>query len=321
MKTNEIMNAVKRTVSKASFQIKKHSPEILMVAGVVSVVGGTVLACKATIKATEILADSKKDIDAVHECLENEELVKSGKYTEEDSTKDLTVIYAKTGVNLVKTYAPAVAVTAVGVTCMLAANNILRKRNVALAAACATVTNEFKSYRKGVLERCGERVDRELKLGIKAKEVEETVVNPETGEQTIEKKTVDVVDDTSISSEYSTFARLFDELNPYWENDPEYNMKFLKCQERYANDLLKTRGHLYLNEVYDMLGIPRSKAGQVYGWIYDENNPVGDNYVDFGLYAVYKNSENRRAQSAFINGEEPSIMLDFNVDGNIFDMM
>ena len=321
MKTNEIMNAVKRTVSKASFQIKKHSPEILMVAGVVSVVGGTVLACKATIKATEILADSKKDIDAVHECLENEELVKSGKYTEEDSTKDLTVIYAKTGVNLVKTYAPAVAATAVGVTCMLAANNILRKRNVALAAACATVTNEFKSYRKGVLERFGERVDRELKLGIKAKEVEETVVNPETGEQTIEKKTVDVVDDTSISSEYSTFARLFDELNPYWENDPEYNMKFLKCQERYANDLLKTRGHLYLNEVYDMLGIPRSKAGQVYGWIYDENNPVGDNYVDFGLYAVYKNSENRRAQSAFINGEEPSIMLDFNVDGNIFDMM
>lgn len=321
MKTNEIMNAVKRTVSKASFQIKKYSPEILMVAGVVSVVGGTVLACKATIKATEILADSKKDIDAVHECLENEELVKSGKYTEEDSTKDLTVIYAKTGVNLVKTYAPAVAVTAVGVTCMLAANNILRKRNVALAAACATVTNELKSYRKGVLERFGERVDRELKLGIKAKEVEETVVNPETGEQTIEKKTVDVVDDTSISSEYSTFARLFDELNPYWENDPEYNMKFLKCQERYANDLLKTRGHLYLNEVYDMLGIPRSKAGQVYGWIYDENNPVGDNYVDFGLYAVYKNSENRRAQSAFINGEEPSIMLDFNVDGNIFDMM
>lgn len=321
MKTNEIMNAVKRTVSKASFQIKKHSPEILMVAGVVSVVGGTVLACKATIKATEILADSKKDIDAVHECLENEELVKSGKYTEEDSTKDLTVIYAKAGVNLVKTYAPAVAVTAVGVTCMLAANNILRKRNVALAAACATVTNEFKSYRKGVLERFGERVDRELKLGIKAKEVEETIVNPETGEQTIKKKTVDVVDDTSISSEYSTFARLFDELNPYWENDPEYNMKFLKCQERYANDLLRTRGHLYLNEVYDMLGIPRSKAGQVYGWIYDENNPVGDNYVDFGLYAVYKNSENRKAQSAFINGEEPSIMLDFNVDGNIFDMM
>ena len=142
MKANEIMNAAKRTLGKATFQLKKHSPEILMAAGVVSVVGGTILACKATIKATEILADSKKDIDAVHECLENEEMVKTGKYTEEDSTKDLTVIYAKTGVNLVKTYAPAVAVTAAGVTCMLAANNILRKRNVALAAACATVTNE-----------------------------------------------------------------------------------------------------------------------------------------------------------------------------------
>ena len=321
MKANEIMNAAKRTLGKATFQLKKHSPEILMAAGVVSVVGGTILACKATIKATEILADSKKDIDAVHECLNNEEMVKTGKYTEEDSAKDLTVIYAKTGINLVKTYAPAVAVTAAGVTCMLAANNILRKRNVALAAACATVTNEFKSYRKGVLERFGEKVDRELKLGIKAKEIEETVINAETGEQTIEKTTIDVADDTSVSSEYSTFARLFDELNPYWENDPEYNMKFLKCQERYANDLLRARGHLFLNEVYDMLGIKRSKAGQVIGWIYDENNPVGDNYVDFGLYTVYKNKRNQEAQSAFINGYEPSIMLDFNVDGNIFEMM
>lgn len=320
-KMNELINAAKKTVGKAGFQLKKHSPEILMVAGVASIVGGTVLACKATVKATEILADSKKDIEAVHECLENKEIMESGKYSEEDSTKDLTIIYTKTGVSLVKTYAPAVALTAAGVTCMLAANNILKKRNVALAAACATVTNEFKSYRKNVLERFGEKVDKELKLGIKAKEIEEVVIDAETGEQTTTTKTIDTIDDTSISSEYSSYARLFDELNPYWENDPEYNMKFLKCQERYANDLLKSRGHLFLNEVYDMLGIQRSKAGQIVGWIYDEDNPVGDNYIDFGLYRVYKNAENRRAHSAFINGDEPSIMLDFNPDGNIFDMM
>lgn len=316
MKFNEIVNSAKKTFTKVGFKIKKHSHEILMIAGAASIVGGTVLACKATIKATDILANTKKDIDAVHECLKNEEIMKSGKYSEKDSTKDLTIIYTQTGVKMVKNYAPSVALIASGIVCMLAANGILKKRNVALAAACATVTNEFKSYRKGVVEKYGEQVDKDLKLGIKKIAIEKT---DENGEVTSE--TIDTVDTTDISSEYSTYARLFDELNPYWENDPEYNLKFLKCQERYANDLLKSRGHLFLNEVYDMVGIQRSKAGQIVGWIYDEENPIGDNYVDFGLYRVYQNSENRRAHSAFINGDEPSIMLDFNPDGNIFEML
>ena len=91
---------------------------------------------------------------------------------------------------------------------------------------------------------------------------------------------------------------------------------FLKDQQRYANDILKSKGHLFLNEVYDMLSIPRTKAGQVVGWIYDEKHPVGDNFVDFGIYDIY----NERARD-FVNGYERTILLDFNVDGNILDMI
>ena len=65
-----------------------------------------------------------------------------------------------------------------------------------------------------------------------------------------------------------------------------------------------------------MLGIPRTQAGQIVGWIYDEKHPIGDNKVDFGIYNTY-NEANRN----FVNGYERTILLDFNVDGNILDMI
>ena len=91
---------------------------------------------------------------------------------------------------------------------------------------------------------------------------------------------------------------------------------YLRRQQDYANELLKAKGHLYLNEVYDILGLPRSKAGQIVGWVYDEKNPIGDNYVDFGIY-----EQNRAKNRDFVNGYEKTILLDFNVDGNILDLM
>ena len=91
---------------------------------------------------------------------------------------------------------------------------------------------------------------------------------------------------------------------------------FLKQQQSYANDLLKSRGHLFLNEVYDLLGIQRTKAGNIVGWIYDEKNPVGDNFVDFGIYDI-----NRPKNRDFVNGYERTIILDFNVDGDILSLM
>lgn len=111
----------------------------------------------------------------------------------------------------------------------------------------------------------------------------------------------------------SNYARFFDEACTAWTKDPELNLMFLKCQEQFANEKLRSRGYLFLNEVYDMLGMPRTKAGQVIGWIYDEKNPVGDNYVDFDIYAEHN--------ANFVNGYERPILLDFNVDGNIIDRL
>ena len=173
------------------------------------------------------------------------------------------------------------------------------------------ISKGFKEYRGRVVERFGEELDKELKYNIKAKKVEETVVDKNGKEKTVE-KTVNVADPNL----YSEYARFFDDGCNGWTKDSEYNLFFLKQQQAWANDILKERGHLFLNEVYDMLGIPRTKAGQVVGWIYDEKNPVGDNFVDFGIYDY-----NRPKCRDFVNGYERTILLDFNVDGNIWDLM
>ena len=210
-----------------------------------------------------------------------------------------------------KLYGPSLILGALSITSILASNNILRKRNVALAAAYATIDNSFKEYRSRVIERFGKDLDRELKYNIKAKEISEITVD-ENGKETTVTKTVPVVE----SEEPSDYARFFCEGCAGWTKDPEMNLVFLKQQQNWANELLKTRGHLFLNEVYDMLGIERSKAGQVVGWVYDETNPDCDNYVDFGIYDIY--NERKRA---FVNGWERSILLDFNVDGDIYSLL
>lgn len=310
MKVKEIINSVSYNAHRIGFKIKKASPEIMVVAGVVGVVTSTVMACKATTKVNDILEETRKQVDDVHNVLDSD-VISEDEYNNDDAKKDLAIIYTQTGVELIKLYAPSVIVGALSITGILASHKILKKRNVALTAAYATIDRSFKEYRGRVVERFGKELDRELRYNIKAQEIEEKTVDKD-GNETIEKKTISVVDPNM----YSDYARIFDNGSMGWTKDPEYNLMFLKLQQNQANDRLRAQGYLFLNDVYDMLGIPRTKAGQIVGWIYDKENPVGDNFVDFGIYDIY----NEKACD-FVNGRERSIVLDFNVDGNILDMI
>ena len=333
MKKFEITKNMTRAFGKAGLTCKKYAPEALVIAGIVGVVTSAVMACKATTKVNDIIEETKENTHDLHlvataaglkeatdefsnedirkiDILSEKEDVKN--YTAQDLKKDTTIIYAQTAVKFIKLYGPSVVLGALSITSILASNNILRKRNVALAAAYATVDKGFKEYRSRVVERFGKDMDRELKYNIKAKEIEETTKNAKGKEKTV-KKSIEVAD----VNEHSDYARFFDELCTGWKRDAEYNLMFLKHQQNYANEKLQKQGYLFLNDVYDMLGIPKTKAGQVVGWIYDEAHPdIYDNFVDFGIYDLY----NEKARD-FVNGREKSILLDFNVDGNILDLI
>ena len=304
----EIINKATRLLSSTQYQVKKHSPEILMVAGIAGTIVGTVLACKATTKVSEIIEEKNKNIEDVHTCLEDN----TKEYTEEDSKKDLTIIYAQTGVKLFKLYAPAIGVMALSFASIIAGHKVLKKRNVAIAAAYAVIDKSFKQYRKNVIKEFGEGVDQQMRFGLKSKEIKKK----DKDGKTVKETEYYIDPDANPLDNISEYARFFDAASSNFAKDPEYNMMFLRRQQDYANEMLKSRGHLFLNEVYDLLDIPRSKAGQVVGWVYDKNgNTKGDNYVDFGLY------RNDQGTRRFVNGLEYNILLDFNVDGVIYDII
>jgi hypothetical protein len=310
MKKIEIKKNINTAFRKTAFSIAKHSPEILIVAGVIGTVVSAVMACKATTKVQKILDKAKEDIDQIHQFVADENIKE---YTEEESKRDLTIIYAKTGMSFVKLYAPAVALGALSLASIITSNGILRRRNMALAAAYAAIDQGFKEYRSRVVERFGKEVDHEIKYNIKSEKVNEVVVDKD-GNQTVVEKTIKVAN----IDEDSSYARFFDEYSGYWDKTPEYNLMFLRTRQSYANDRLRANGYLFLNDVYEMLGIKKSKAGQVVGWVYAPDDPEhnGDNYVDFGIYNI-----NKKESRGFVNGFNPSILLDFNVDGNIWEKM
>ena len=305
----EIIATMTRTFNRTGLKIKKHSPEILLATGTVGIVTSTVMAYNATLKVEEIVDEAKEKIDTIHNG--SADTAMAEKYSEEDGKKDLAIVYTQTAVKFIKLYGPSVTIGAASLAFMIGSNRILNKRNAALAAAYAAVDKSFKEYRGRVIERFGKQMDRELRYNIKAQEIEETTVDA-NGKETVTKKTVDVMDPNS----YSQYAIVFDDSNEGWDPDPERSKYFLIQQQNWANERLKSRGHLFLNEVYDMLGAKRTKAGAQVGWVYDEKNCEGDNFVDFGIFDT--NSPKARD---FVNGIEKVIVLDFNVDGYILDMI
>lgn len=312
MKT-ELITKLSRGFHKVGFKMKKHSPEILAVAGVAGAITSAVMACKATTKLSGVLDEHKEQVNQIHDYVEN--VGYSEKYSEEDKKKDLTIVHTQTAVKVAKLYAPSVILGALSITALLSSNHILKKRNVALAAAYATVDKSFKEYRERVVDRFGEQLDRELKYGIKAKEIEEKVVDENGKEKTV-KSTVDAID-TEDPNHISEYARFFDESCENWCKDANANLMFLRQQQNYANDVLQCKGYLFLNDVYELLGIPSTAAGQVVGWVYDPKNPKGDNFVDFGLYDQDGSPRQNEAKRLFVNGHERTVLLDFNVQGNI----
>lgn len=313
MNTQSMKEGLTKAFYSTEFKLKQASPTILLVAGAAGVIGSTVLACKATTKAGAIKKKSQEELQTIHEVKAD---LDSGKispseYSEQDYKKDLSLSYFQTALKYVKLYAPSAGLMALSLGCILASNGIMKKRNLAIAAAYSTIDKSFANYRQGIIDRYGEKVDRDTRLGIKTEEVEE-VKKGKDGKEKVVKKKVDVLPDESPNG----YSKFFDESCAEYNKDPEYNATFLRLTQNHLNDLLRIKGHLFLNEVYDALGIEQTRAGQCVGWIYNRpDEPAG--FVDFGIFG--KNGVISESNVRFVNGLEPVILLEFNVQGNILN--
>lgn len=284
---------------RAGLVLKKKSPEILLGVGIVGMIGTVVLAVRADRKVRTVKEDYDELIEDIREA-EYED--------EKERGRDLTHTYIQRGVAYTKEYAPAVTTGVVSITCILASNHIIQKRYAGVVAAYKVTESAFKEYRRRVIEEMGEDADLYFRHGVRKEQITEEEVDPETGKKRKVKKDILSVDGSKMPSQY---ARFYDETCRSWKKSAEANLLFLRGVQSEMNDMLRLRGHVFLNEVYDALDIPRTAEGAVVGWTISK---TGDNYIDFGIWDV-----NQGPARAFVNGLEPTILLDFNVDGVIYD--
>lgn len=309
MKKTELATKASQILVKTKLGIKKHSPEILVVTGIGTGIIAAIIACKQTIKANNIIAEARKNLQNIEDV---KELAANNKveYTEENEQADREIIGKQITVGMVKTYALPVGLGILSVTCILAGHHILKKRNVALAAAYSALSTDFMNYRKRVVDKYGKDVDFMLKNGLKKQIVANQVVDPETGEVKETKEEVLTYDGDKLSQ----YARIFDEVgSTQWTPSADHNRAFLLMEQNYFNERIRTRGYIFLNEVYERLGFRPTKAGSVVGWVYQNADYEG---IDFGIFTAHT-----QKAAEFLEGTEPSIILDFNVQGDILSLV
>jgi len=293
---NLLPAAISIKIARTALVVQKNSPEILFGAGVVGFVGTTILACRATLRVDDVLNEAKNKMDLTN-TLQHDD------YDDRDRARDRTLIRYQTAAKIGKEYAPVVILGIASIAALTRSHQILNQRNAGLVAAYTALDRGFKEYRARVIAKYGAEADRDLRYGTR----EITVVDPETQERT-----------TTVSAGLgaeSIYAKFFDESSSSWSRDPELNRFFLQSQQNYANDQLISRGHIFLNEVYDLLGLERTSAGSVVGWVVSHDGST-DNKVDFGIF-----NEDSQAARDFVNGFEGAILLDFNVDGVIYNLI
>lgn len=304
---SKIVSKVGPKAGKLVLLTKKNSPQILLGVGIAAGITCVVVACKETYEHLGDIVDDHKD--AMSD-IEKVDVDKDGKPINMDSAqmkayrRAVVKQCARTTGQVIKLYLPAAALGTISIVAIFGSHRIMLKRVASLAAAYTAVDEAFKDYRARVVEKYGEEEDYKLRYGITEEEV---AVSEKAEDGTVKEvnKKILMADLTG----HSQYAKFFDQSCSAWEKNPDYNYCFLKAQQEYFNHLLQAKGYVFLNDVYDALGIERTSAGQVVGWI----KGAGDDYIDFGLYS--EDEATRR----FVNGLEPVVLLDFNVDGVIYD--
>lgn len=310
MKKTELATKAGQILMKTKLGIKKHSPEILVVTGICTGVAAAIIACKQTIKANDIVAEAQKSLQNIEDVKELLAANNEVEYTEENEQDDRKTIAMRTTVGMVKTYALPVGLGILSITCILAGHHILKKRNVALAAAYSALSTDFMNYRKRVADKYGKDVDFMLKNGLEKQIIANQVVDPKTGEVKETKEEVLTYEGDKLSQ----YARVFDEVgSTQWTPSADHNRAFLLMEQNYFNERIKTRGYIFLNEVYERLGFRPTKAGSVVGWVYQNADYEG---IDFGIFTAHT-----QKAAEFLEGTEPSIILDFNVQGDILSLV
>lgn len=324
MKVNDIISGVKNIAGRAFLQAKAHSPEILLVVGVGGLIAGTVLACKATLKAQKVKEEYENTLQEINDIAADESI--GNGYTEEDAAKDKLTLTVQTGVKMTGLYAPSFLLCGCSIACILLAHKIMSDRTASAIAFGNAAMAALSETRLKIAEKYGKEAEEEIRYGLtKVKSVNQELYSETDGSGK-------PIDDEEIVAEIdgcSPYARFIDRECGVWDKNADLILMTLKGVERDFNNTLIARcsggrpGYVFLSEVLQRLGIPRKrwpKDAAMVGWLYDKNNGGLHNYIDFGpLYRISKIDDG--CKDIVVEQYEKAVLIDFNIDGIIYDRL
>lgn len=300
--SEDTLMKMSRSASKLARQAKKSSPTIMMVFGSAAIIGGAIVACKATLKSEPVVAEAKKKVNDIQSAAEEADAKEERKA---EAKKEIRKVYAQTGLAVAKNYGPAVFLIGGGLGCMFGSHYIMGKRNATLAAAYVTVDKAFREYKSRVEKTYGPEIQKTLEHGI------EKATNPKNDIQEGKEESPATPELKVVTN--SPYAFIFDEYSPLFCNTFQENMNRATAAEQTLNRRLGVHDTVVLNEVFDLFGLPRTPVGAVVGWKYDPNG--GTHQVDLGLgrmAAAYR--------EAIDNGWifDQGLLIDPNTQGAIY---
>lgn len=311
------MNKFGMIFNKVGFWTRRNSPELLAVGAIVAAAGSIVLAIKATPKAEVVIAKANNDIKRIKTDMSDDNKIANQEYSVALGKKELTKVYAKTGLEIGKLYLPTAIGFSLTVAGVLNSHRIMKGRNMALAAAYTTLENGYRSYRERVAAKVGEKVERDIFRNVYDEEKEVVELDKNGNEVTKIKK----VKGPHVKVD-SDFAVIYDHNAKEWQRDTNMNINLLALKEKYLNQKLQYNGAVFLHEVYEELGIDpydlgekKMQASRILGWLYDPADDARDSYISFGLFDRLGNRNETTMDALRTNAQE--LFLEFNVDGDI----
>ena len=295
--------------AKVGMKLRKASPEIMLVTGLGCGIAAVVTACIATKKAQPVIEEAHEQFDLIEAGVDWKAINDDGSerpLTPKEIKQETFHVYRNYIWKMCKIYGLPAFLLLASVGLILGSHGILKKRYVSTTLAYKALDEAFKDYRKRIQDAVG--IEKELHFFNGTEEGGEVTIIDENGDAQTTKQVVKTQEKKYTPYEFDFNAKT---APGNWEANSDYNFTFLRMVENWANDMLKSRGHIFLNEVLDAIGIKRTPEGAIVGWVMGSG---GDDEVDFGVYDYYTD-EYSDAQDGYLK----NIHLNFNVDGVIWN--
>lgn len=311
---NNIGEAASRLGSKAAFKLKKATPELLLIGGIACIVGGTIMACKATKKASDILDDGHEDVERIKGTIDNmletgaleiENEEENKPIFDKEIKREIAKLKLRTLGRVAAAYAPAVAVGSAGIAMIFTSHGIMKRRHGMLLASYNALDAAFKTYRARVLEEeDGKERDRRYLRG----DVRDLTVDEMNEFKFVNKVNQDaarMIDDSAWDGPYC--CQFNSMTSGRFSMHPFSNLNTIREVESIMTNRLHLKGYIFLNEVLYELAMDPVPWGQLVGWIWDSDGE----YDTIDISAVEE----------FPDTPGSSITLEFNCDGAIWDKL